>query len=809
MLDNPSPWVSFNNHRKAESATMKTITFAVTLAVLGLAAGMSSMDAAAQSDDTSALEGDIDIGVIYPLTGDLAERGTHRLAGAELGAADFNEYLASMGMDWRLVLNVEDTETKPTASLEKAQLLNSKNIKLIIGPAGSGNVLSVKPYADQNNMLVLSCCSTSPTLAIPGDSVFRLAPDDSVQGLALARLIESQGIEALVPIWRQDDYGNNLVNLVRENFESRGVIDDGIPYDPNLADYSAAASLLADRIQTLADEHGADKVAVLIVSYDEIVNIVQGADNYPILKEVRWFAGESVAKESFILRDRIAGEFVDAVDLTAFQIFENRGDKFARVTQHIVDQFGVVPATYVYQSYDAVWLIGLSILESGTSDPTAVKAALPGVAGTYQGALGSTKLNDAGDLLPLDLAIWQVADGEWVEMGKYSALKSVIVPASQVEGDVTIGAVYPLTGDLSARGPHRLASSELGVADFNEFVRSLGYEWQMALNGEDSATLPEIAREKVQTLNAKGVKLIIGIPASGNVKHVKQYVDENDMLILSCCSTSPALAIPGDNIFRVAPDDATQGRALAKVMESEGVEAMISIWRNDDYGNGLAEHTHANFEKAGTVEPGIAYDPNSIDFSGDVSLLAEKVQQMVDEYGADKVAVLMIGYDESVTIVNSASIYDVLDEVRWFGAETFVGVSYFAEDRIANEFINSVNFTALFVSDEGNTGGSHDRVIEHVRSEFGTDPASYVAQAYDAAWLIGLSILEAGTDDTEAVKAALPRVASTYSGALASTEMNENGDLVPLDLAIWQVIDSEWIERGKFSLSTNTIIPVQ
>ena len=39
----------------------------------------------------------------------------------------------------------------------------------------------------------------------------------------------------------------------------------------------------------------------------------------------------------------------------------------------------------------------------------------------------------------------------------------------------------------------------------------------MALNGEDSATLPEIAREKVQTLNAKGVKLIIGIPASGNV----------------------------------------------------------------------------------------------------------------------------------------------------------------------------------------------------------------------------------------------------------------------------------------------------
>ena len=39
--------------------------------------------------------------------------------------------------------------------------------------------------------------------------------------------------------------------------------------------------------------------------------------------------------------------------------------------------------------------------------------------------------------------------------------------------------------------------------------------------------------------------------------------------------------------------------------------------------------------------------------------------------------------------------------------------------------------------------------------------------------------------------------------------MNENGDLIPLDLAIWQVIDSEWIKQGTFSLATNTVIPAQ
>ena len=787
---------------------MKTMIIALT--ILGLVAGMSSTDALAQSDDTSMLEGDIDIGVIYPLTGDLAERGTHRLAGAELGAADFNAYLESIGANWQIVLNVEDTETKPTASLEKAQLLNSKGIKFVIGPAGSGNVLSVKPYADQNNMLVLSCCSTSPTLAIPGDSVFRLAPDDNVQGLALARLIESEGIEALVPIWRQDDYGNNLAELVRSNFESRGVVDEGIPYDPNLADNSAAASLLAERVQAMADEHGADRVAVLIIGYDEVLNIVQSAANYEILEQVRWFAGESIAKESFILQDPIASRLADAVGLTAFQIFENRGDKFDRVTEHIVDEFGVDPATYVYQSYDAAWLIGLSILEAGTTDPIAVKEALPGVAAAYQGALGSTKLNDAGDLLPLDLAIWQVNGDEWTEQGKYSAQKSVIVPATQVDGDVTIGAVYPLTGDLSTRGLHRLASTELGISDFNEFVKSLGHEWQIIVDDEDSATNPEIARQKVQVLNSKGIKLIVGLPVSSNVKHLKQYVDQNDMLVLSCCSTSPSLSIPGDNVFRVAPDDATQGLALASIMRSDGIEALVSIWRNDDYGNGVAEHTHANFEKAGgVVGDGIAYDPNLPTVSSDVSILADKIHKLVDAHGADKVAVLMVGFDESVDIIQSAARYGIMDEVRWFGAETYVGVSYFAEDRIANSFVNKVRFTALFVSDEGAAGGSHDRVIDHIQNEFGTTPASYVAQAYDAAWLMGLAILESGTTNSTAVKEALPRVASTYSGALASTEMNENGDLVPLDLAIWEVIDSDWVEQGKYSLATNSIIPKQ
>ena len=789
----------------------------ITLAVLGLLASIPYMDALAQSEDDTMteddtammppLEGDIDVGVIYPLTGSLAERGTHRLAGAELGAADFNAYLESIGENWQIVLNVEDTETKPAASLEKAQLLNSKEIKLVIGPAGSGNVLSVKPYADANNMLILSCCSTSPTLIIPGDSVFRLAPDDNVQGLALAKLVEMEGIEAVVPIWLNNDYGVSLADLFRSNFESRGVVDEGIPYDENLADYSAAASLLADRVQAMVDEHGADKVAVLIIGYDEVLNIVQGASNYDILDQVRWFAGESIAKESFILQDPIAGEFVDAVDLTAFQIFENRGEKFARVTQHIVDRFTVVPATYVYQSYDAAWLIGLSILEAGTADPTAVKAALPGVAAVYQGALGSTKLNAAGDLLPLDLAIWQVKDGEWAEQGRYSADKNVIIPVDQPEGDIDVGVIYPLTGSLAERGTHRLAGAELGAADFNAYLESIGENWQIVLNVEDTETKPAASLEKAQLLNSKEIKLVIGPAGSGNVLSVKPYADANNMLILSCCSTSPTLIIPGDSVFRLAPDDNVQGLALAKLVEMEGIEAVVPIWLNNDYGVSLADLFRSNFESRGVVDEGIPYDENLADYSAAASLLADRVQAMVDEHGADKVAVLIIGYDEVLNIVQGASNYDILDQVRWFAGESIAKESFILQDSIAGGFVDAVNLTAFQIFE--NRGDKYDRVTQNIIDRFGVNPATYVYQSYDASWLIGLSILEKGTANPTAVKEALPRVAAVYQGALGSTKLNDAGDLLPLDLAIWQVVDGEWTEQGKYSTSTETIIPPQ
>lgn len=784
-----------------------TVTIAAMFAITLTSGAFAQTDDKMMMMDDTPLSGPITIGGLFPLTGEISDTGAQIQAAAELAVEDFNAYLEEEGAQWWFVLSSEDTATNPAIALEKIQALYARGISNIIGPATSGNTQNIKDYADSNDMLIISCCSTAPTLAISGDSIYRFVPDDENQGNALGKLLARDEIKAMVPVWRGDTYGDGLRDAAAANFESRdGEVHPGVRYAPDTSELSLEMALLAKYVQEMTDKHGTENVAVFVIAFEEITGLVQAAERYPILRDVSWYGTESTANLDELVNDRIASSFTDTVGYTAMQLLPSPGPEVERIQDSLTEKLGTTPTVFAYPTYDSVWVLGKAIMMANSADSAYVKSVLHDVAAAHAGATGSVALNDAGDLAVANYQVVKVEDGAWIQKDKYSAARDLLIPSTQPEGEVTIGAIYPLTGDLATRGTHRLASSELGVADFNAFLTSLGIEWNLKMINEDSETKATVAFDKTQVLNTRGVDVIIGLPSSANVKLVKPYADTNDMLILSCCSTSPTLAIPGDNIFRVAPDDATQARALAKLMETSGIENLVIIHRGDDYADTLAAHTAENFMQFGNVEEPIRYIETS-EYSSSVSLLADKVQELVNAHGADKVAVLMISFDESVNIIQGASSYPILNDVRWFGAETHVGVSYFAEDAIADEFINSVDFTALFVSDEGNEGDVTERIVEHIRNEFGTEPASYIKQAYDAAWLIGLSILASGSDDTSDLKETLPMVASTYSGALISTEMNENGDLLPLDLQIWQVVDSEWVVQGTYSLATGTIIP--
>ena len=414
----------------SSSGKMAGIAIVAIIIGIGIGYGIGGSntepgDSAAVTDSTtlepSGLSGEVNIGLILPLTGDLATHGEENWEGSKLAVVDFNKHLEKIGAPWTLKMTSEDSATSPVIALEKLTSLNAKGIELIVGLETSSNIRNIKGYAESNNMLLVSCCSSAPALAIPNDNVYRLVPDDTNQGTALAKLIQNEGIQAIVPVWRGDTWGDGISAATIGSFVERGgIADEGVRYNPEAPEFSASTSLLAEKVRGYVDEYGADKVAVLFLGFVEVLQFTQSASQHEVLDDVRWFASGAVTKEHKLVADPIGLEFSTSVQFTTVMVAFSENPIYQHVQDSLTEKLGRTPNTFVHPSYDVVWVIGLSILETQSTDVSKIKSVFSDVAEHYYGAIGPTILNEAGDLAQANYEVWGIRGGEWVLLGQYS-----------------------------------------------------------------------------------------------------------------------------------------------------------------------------------------------------------------------------------------------------------------------------------------------------------------------------------------------------------------------------------------------------
>ena len=95
----------------------------------------------------------------------------------------------------------------------------------------------------------------------------------------------------------------------------------------------------------------------------------------------------------------------------------------------------------------------------------------------------------------------------------------------------------------------------------------------------DTHSNPQISLEELKDLASKGIKIVIGPATSAELENVKQFANDNGIIIISPSSTAPFLSIPGDNIFRLVPDDTHQAHVIAEQMWKDGIKVIVPIWR--------------------------------------------------------------------------------------------------------------------------------------------------------------------------------------------------------------------------------------
>jgi len=383
-----------------------------------------------------------------------------------------------------------------------------------------------------------------------------------------------------------------------------------------------------------------------------------------------------------------------------------------------------------------------------------------------------------------------------------------------LRGEVAIGATLPLTGELSFMGEDCKATLELAERQINDWLKARGEQWYVKIYVEDTATSPKTALDKVMALHGRGIKFILGPMSSAEVAEIKSYVDSNEILVISPSSTSPALAIPDDYIFRYVVTDMVQGKAAARILFEQGIRYVVPIWRGDTWGRGLTEFTLKSFKEIlsqtgekGEVAEGIEYDPKAKEFSVEVSRLADIVSTLVSKYGKEKVGVYLVSFPESAAIFAAARGYPVLSEVKWVGSDgtakqpPFVTEPEIAEFGVKTQFLNPILAPTVtpFMKD----------IDSYVYQKLGRTPQTYAYAIYDAAWTIALALDLVNAYDAKAIKAILPQLLNNYYGALGNFRLNQDGDIAYGDYIIWVPWRTdggyEWKVAGTWRGDTDTI----
>ena len=386
--------------------------------------------------------------------------------------------------------------------------------------------------------------------------------------------------------------------------------------------------------------------------------------------------------------------------------------------------------------------------------------------------------------------------------------KTVTAGAGGLTGEIPIGAIIPLTGVLASFGQNNKVAAEIAVEEVNEYLEKIGAGWRLKLYVEDTETKPSVALEKLMALHSKGVKVVIGPMASSGVKAIKEYADSNKILVVSPSSTSPALAIPDDYIFRFPPTDELQGKIAPRFAKNIGATHIIVVWRGDAWGDCLADVVKKRATELGIeVAKEIRYAPEATEFSAEVATLANAVDNLVSSgVSPDKIVVVVIGFEEVRGILLDAAEYDVLWEVRWFGSDGTALSSKLIEDPKVAEFSAAVRFVNPIAGSE--TEGFW-RLVEKVKERIGRIPESYSVNTYDAIWIIAHALLITDRYDGEALKNVFMDVVDQYYGANGHIVLNEAGDRAYANYLLWEIVKTdgeyEWERTGMYDYETDTM----
>ncbi len=381
--------------------------------------------------------------------------------------------------------------------------------------------------------------------------------------------------------------------------------------------------------------------------------------------------------------------------------------------------------------------------------------------------------------------------------------------SSVFAADIKVGSAGGITGPIPDLVAPMMAARDLAAKHINMQGGLLDGDNYMLVKGDSRCDAKGAVDTGQKLINVERVVAIIGPNCSGATIGMAEAVTvPAGVVILSESATAPSISELDDKglVFRNAPSDAYQGRALASMVMESGYNKVAVTYANDDYNKGIAEVFVNAFEEAGgTITANQEHEPEKASYTSEISTLSGS--------GAEALMVFAYYGSSGTTIIRNSLENGLFD--MFFGADGMRN-----EKLIEDIGADNLRGKVMVSAPSSDTEAKSFKMFAEEFSGAGGDPSSvYTPGSYDAAFLIALAIEKAGAADRDAIAGALMDVANApgevilpgewekakaaikagrdinYQGASGSIEFDANGDVA--GTYSLSVIDNEgkWVEK--------------
>jgi branched-chain amino acid transport system substrate-binding protein len=358
---------------------------------------------------------------------------------------DMNEMADLLGYDVTFDILTDSAQSQAAIHLEKVQSFKAMDINVVIGGRWSSQASGALSYVTENNILLWSPSSTAPTLRIADDNLFRMCPDDTVQAPAIAEMLWSWGIEAIIVIQRADAWADGIYNILKPEFEARGgVVEEQIRYMTEAREFSSYLASAETIAEDLVAEYGAEHVGIELICFGEDGGpLLTQVEDYPTLWSLMWFGSDGSALTQLI-QDNAPSQ-ADHLKVPSTMAAPGVSEVFTNLYNRYVASTGVSMGYYSACTYDIMTTLFESITSAQSTDPVDLIPLQFEYTYHTWGASGWTQLNEAGDRKASNYNIWGFSyigdEAVFALWGLYDGAAGTVV--WHPEGETTDGRPLP------------------------------------------------------------------------------------------------------------------------------------------------------------------------------------------------------------------------------------------------------------------------------------------------------------------------------------------------------------------------------